>query len=77
MADNRLFLGNSETGEWIRLSKSGVGKNYGWYDFNIDDFIRDFIDKDRGQFLGYKSDLKFFTEEDQDEWDRELEIKRQ
>ena len=72
MADNRLYIGNKHTGEWMMLSKAGIGKHYGWYDLDINDKIQGFIDEDRGQFLGNDTDLIIFTEYQDENWDREL-----
>ena len=75
MADNRLYIGNKYTGESVMVSKSGIGKYHGWYDLEITEAIQRLIDEDRGQFLGNTTDLVFFTEYEEDNWDKDLRIK--
>ena len=75
MADNRLYIGNKRTGEWTYLTKSGIGKEYGWYNFEISEAAQNIIDADKGQFLGEKTELTLFTEYEEEYWDIELKLK--
>ena len=62
MANNRLYIGNKKTKQYMMFCKSNDAMWYNWY--NMDQLMWH-IEDDDGSWIGNKTNLVFFTEYDE------------